>query len=127
MLRPSEKPIQKAEREAQISRMVAELVGTNPAPKAAVAFAADLATFDRQLWDYIKVHRNTERGLIDTNGSTTDIPNLAPTQKPKRQMNWLAWRLLRGAECLPKDTCTNLAAVPIAGLPVRMISSRGAI
>jgi len=37
----------KAEREAQISIMVAELFGTKPEPKAVAAFAADLAEFDR--------------------------------------------------------------------------------
>lgn len=73
----------KAEREAQITKMVAELFGTNPAPKAVAAFAADLAEFDRQLGDYVKVHRNTDRGLIDTNGSTSDIPNLAHYAKTK--------------------------------------------
>jgi len=73
----------KAEREAQITKMVAELFGTNPAPKAFAAFAADLAEFDRQLGDFVKVHRNADRGLIDTNGSTSDIPNLAHYAKTK--------------------------------------------
>ena len=72
----------KAEREAQVTRMVAELFGTNPAPKAVAAIAADLAEFDRQLGDYVKVHRNTDRGLID-NGSTCEIPNLAHYAKTK--------------------------------------------
>ncbi|MBX9688074.1 MAG: hypothetical protein K2X27_15310 [Candidatus Obscuribacterales bacterium] len=79
----------KGESEAQITKMVAELFGTNPAPKAVAAFAADLAEFDRQLGDYVKVHRNTDRGLIDTNGSTRDIPNLAHYAKAK-QKNELA-------------------------------------
>lgn len=66
----------------QITKMVAELFGINPDPKTVAAFAADLAEFDRQLGDYVKVHLNTDRGLID-NGSTCEIPNLAHYAKTK--------------------------------------------
>ena len=114
----------KAECEVQITKMLAELFGTNPAPKAVAAFAVDLAEFDRQLGDYVKVHRNTDRGLID-NGSTCEIPNLAHYAKTK-ETNELA-RLVAIAWSGLVAKGHQSSSSSIAGLPVRMISSRGAL
>lgn len=72
-----------ADRKAEISSVVVDLFGTNPVPKAVASFAADLAEFDRQLGDYVKVHRNTDRCLIDTNGTSSSIPSLAHHSKSK--------------------------------------------
>lgn len=73
----------KASNELRVSAVVAELFGDLPSLDAITAFALDLAEFERQIDDFVRANRNAQRGLIDVNGNSGAIRDLASHAKTK--------------------------------------------
>lgn len=73
----------KAANEQRVSTMVSELFGDSPQPGAVTDLALDLAEFERQIDDFVRANRNAQRGLVDVNGNSGAIRDLASHAKTK--------------------------------------------
>jgi hypothetical protein len=73
----------KTDEESRITALVVEMFGESLDANRVASFAYDLSEFERQIDDFVLANRRAPRGLIDINGNSGAIRDLAGQSKTK--------------------------------------------